>query len=92
MVINSKHVTNVDHIAGNIKYFFEIVPKFSTNMEVSSIDLKSYVQKYETVQSERDLTVNELKEAFFFCLRQDFRYNGINFNVTKTCFGPLIKP
>lgn len=70
MVINDKHVTNVDHIAGNIKYFFEIVPKFSTNMEVSSIDLKSYLQKYETVQSELDLTVNELKEAFFFRLRQ----------------------
>ena len=37
---------------------------------MSSVNLKSYIQKYETVQSERDLTVNKLKKAFFFRLKQ----------------------
>ena len=61
---------------------------------MSSIEFKRYIQKYDTVQSERDLTVNELKDAFFFLLKTN-KSSGcdrIDFNVIKTCFGPLIKP
>ena len=32
---------------------------------MSLIDFRSYIKEHETVQSECDLTVNELKEAFF---------------------------
>lgn len=40
-------------------------PKLATNIEMSTIDFKNYIKKYETVQSERDLTVNEFIKAFF---------------------------
>ena len=56
ILINNKHVTNVYLIAENFnKYFSEIDLKFAANIEVSSIDFKSYIQKYDTVHSERDL-------------------------------------
>ena len=40
------------------------------------------------------MTVNELKEAFFFLIKinKSSGYDGISCNVVKNCFGPLIKP
>ena len=91
---SKKHVTNVDLLAENFnKDYSEIVPKLAANIEESLIDFKSYIQKYESVQSERDLTVNRIKEAIFL-LKPDMSsgYDGTNFNVIKTCSAPLIKP
>ena len=59
---------------------------------MSSIDLRSYIKEHESVQSECDLTVNELKEAFFSLkINKSSGYDGISFNVVKNCFGPLTK-
>ena len=90
----SKLILVLDLIAENInKCFSEIRPKFGASIEVSSINFKSYIQKYDTIQSERDLTVNKLKAAFFSLkVNKCFVYDGINFNVVKTCLGSLIKP
>ena len=90
----SKLILVLDLIAENInKCFSEIRPKFGASIEVSSINFKSYIQKYDTIQSERDLTVNKLKAAFFSLkINKCFGYDGINFNVVKTCLGSLIKP
>ena len=67
LVINNKDITNVDLIAENFnKYFSDIGPKLAKNIESSSKDFRSYIKEHERVQSECDLTVNELKEAFFF--------------------------
>ena len=42
--INSKHVTNIDLLAENInEYFSEIGPKLAANIEMSSINFKSYI-------------------------------------------------
>ena len=94
LVINNKDITNVDLIAENFnKYFSDIGPKLAKNIEVSSIDFRSYIKEHESVQSECDLTVNELKEAFFSLkINKSSGYDGISFNVVKNCFGPLIKP
>ena len=75
LVINKKDITNADLIAENFnKYFSDIGPKLAKNIEVSSIDFRSYIKEHESVQSECDLTVNELKEAFFFTKnKQTFR-------------------
>ena len=94
LVINNKDITNVDLIAENFnKYFSDIGPKLAKNIEVSSIDFRSYIKEHESVQSECDLTVNELKEAFFSLkINKSSGYDGISFNVVKNCFGLLIKP
>ena len=48
---------------------------------------------YNITQPNKDLTINELKDAFF-CLRLTKRpdYDEVSFNVTKKCFGSLHKP
>ena len=94
VVINNKDITNVDLIAENFnKYFSDIGPKLAKNIESSSKDFRSYIKEHERVQSECDLTVNELKEAFFFSLKTNRSsvYDRISFNVVKNCFGPRIK-
>ena len=64
--VNNEQVANVDIIVEIFnKYFSEIDSKLAKNIEMSSIGFKSYIQKYERVQYECDLT-EELKEAFFF--------------------------
>ena len=75
LVINNKDITNEDLIAENfIKYFSDIRPNLAKNIEVPSIDCIRYITEHESVQSECDLTVNELKEAFFFTKnKQTFR-------------------
>ena len=71
--------------------FPDIGPKL--NIEVSSIDFRSYIKEHESVQSEFDLTVNELKEGFFSLkINKSSGYDGISFNVVKNYFGTLIKP
>ena len=94
VVKSKKHVTNADLLTENFnKYYSEIVPKLAANIEESLIDFKSYIQKYDSVQSERDLTVNKLKEAIFLLKpNKSSSFNGTNFNVIKTCSAPLIKP
>ena len=43
-------------------------------------------------QSERDLTINELKETFLLLKKKGSGYDGINFSVIKTCLCLPIKP
>ena len=93
LVINNKDITNVDLIAENFnKYFSDIGPKLAKNIEVSSIDFRSYIKEHESVQSEGDLTVNEFEAFFSLKINKSSGYNGISFNVVKNCFGSLIKP
>ena len=93
VVKSKKHVINADLLAENFnKCYSEIVPKLATNIEESLIDFKSYIQKYDPIQSERDLTINELKEAIFLLKpNKSSSYDGTNFKVIKTCSAPLIK-
>ena len=75
LVINNKDITSADLIAENFNdCFSDIGPKLAKNIEVSSRDFRSYIKEHESVLSECDLTVNELKEAFFFTKnKQKFR-------------------
>ena len=58
LVIN-KDLTNVDLIAENFnKYFSNIGLELAKNIEVSSIEFRSYIKEHKSVQSECDLTVN----------------------------------
>ena len=93
LVINNTDITNADLIVENFdKYFSDIGPKLAKNIEVSTINFKSYVKEHQNVQSECDLTVNELKAFFSLKINESSGYYGISFNIAKNCFGPLIKP
>ena len=52
-----------------------------------------YLKTFNVNQPEHNLTVNELKDAFFSLkLNKSPGYNEISFNVIKTCIGSLHKP
>ena len=59
---------------------------------MSTINFKSCIKEHQSVQSECDLTVNELKAFFSLRINESSGYFGISFNIAKNCFGPLIKP
>ena len=48
----------------------------------------NYLKTFNANQPEQNLTVNELKDAFF---NKSPGYDEISFNVIKTCFGSLHK-
>ena len=50
------------------------------------------MEKYNSTQAKRALTVNELKEVFFSLdTNESSGYDYISFNVVRNCFGPLLK-
>ena len=54
---------------------------------------ENYLEAYNITQPEKDLTVNELKDAFFYLKsNRTPGYDELGFNVIKKCFGNLHKP
>ena len=52
------------------KYFAEIGPKLAKNIQKSSINFESFMKTCDSTQAESALTINELKDVFFFHSRQ----------------------
>ena len=75
----------------NFIYIFFFIWSWTCSIQFFSHFLSD--SKFCYIKSECDLTVNELKEAFFSTkINKSSGYDGISFNVVKNCFGPLIKP
>ena len=63
------------------------------DIDPSSVTFDNYLKTFNANQPEHNLTVNELKDAFFSLkLNKSPGYDEISFNVIKTCFGSLHKP
>ena len=61
-------------------------------IQASSLNFRSFMEKYNSTQAKRALTVNELKEVFFSLdTNESSGYDYISFNVVRNCFGPLLK-
>ena len=62
-------------------------------IETPAKTFETYLQKWNTIQPENSLTINELKDAFF-SLRTNKSpgHDGISFNVINNFFGPLSTP
>ena len=73
------------------KFFTEIGPNLVKDTDPSSVTFDNYLKTYNANQPELNLTVNELKDAYF-SLNLSPGYDEISFNVIKTCFGYLHNP
>ena len=92
--MEEKEIKNIKSIAENVKiYFTQIGPILAKKVDSSSVNFHKYLEAYNITQPEKDLTVNELKDALFSLkLNKTPGYNEVNFNVVKKCFGSLHKP
>ena len=94
--VEEKKITDIKSTAENFnRYFTEIGPTLAKKgwfffRKFSSIFRSIYIT---ITQPEKDLTVNELKEAFFSLkLNKSPGYGEVSFNVIKKCFESLHKP
>ena len=75
------------------KFFTEIGPNLAKDIDPSLVTFDNYLKTFIASQPEHNLTVNELKYAFFSLkLDKSPGYDEISFSVIKTCFGSLHKP
>ena len=92
--MEKKEITDIKSIAKNFnRHFTEIGPTLAKKVGSSSVNFHKYLEAYSITQPEKDLTVNELKDAFFSLkLNKSPAYDEVSFNVIKKCFGSLHKP
>ena len=76
-----------------ISYFTEIGPNLANKIEKSSMNFEGYIKKFNSIQPEHALSINELKDTFFSLdINKSPDCVGIIFAVLKNCFGALHKP
>ena len=74
------------------KFFTEIGPNLAKVIDSSSVTFDDYLKTFNANQPEHNLTVNELKDAFFSLkLNKSPGYDEISFNGIKKLFGSLHK-
>ena len=81
-------ITDIKSIAKNFsRYITEIGPTLAKKVDSSSVNFYKYLEAYNITQLEKDLTINELKDAFFFLkLNKSPGYDEVSFKVIKKCF------
>ena len=91
--MEEKEITDIKSIAKNFnRYFIEIRPTLAKKVGSSSVNFHKYLQAYKITQPENNLTVNEVKEAFFSLkLKKSPGFDEVSFNVIKKCFGICIR-
>ena len=91
--VGEKEITDLKAIAANFNNFFtEIGPNLAKDIYPSLVTFETYLKRFHKNQKENDLTINELKEAFFSLkTNKSPGYDDINFNVIRPCFGSLRK-
>ena len=86
--MDKKIITETESVAENFnKYFTQIGPNLAKDIGTSTKSFNKYIKKHGTTQSEKAISVNEFKNAFF-SLRIDKSagYDDISFNVVKMLF------
>ena len=64
--MQEKEITDIKSIAENFnRYFTEIEPTLAKKVDSPSVNFHKYLEAYDITQPEKDLTVNELNNAFF---------------------------
>ena len=70
IITENKVVTDTEVIAKHINTFFtEIGPRLAKKIGTPAKTFQTYLQKCKTIQTENLLTINELKDAFFFLFK-----------------------
>ena len=92
--VGNKEIKNSKSIAEHFNTFFtEIGPKLAKVIDPSSVSCENYLKTLNANQSEHDLSINELKNAFFSLkLIKSPTFNEISFNDTYRCCHKSVKP
>ena len=92
--IGNKIKTGENKIANEFnKYFADIGPSLAKNIPKPSIPFESFLKRVNTTLLSQSLSINELKDAFFFLkTNKSPGADEINFNIIKHCVGELCGP
>ena len=70
LLIYKQEVSDKEEIANEFKIFFgNIGAELAKNIPNASRPFESYIKKVDTIMPTDSLTINEVKEAFFFYLK-----------------------
>ena len=75
------------------KFFIKIGPKLAQKIPQPLKRFESYMSRVHSEIENKLITVNELKETFYFLKNnKSAGYCNISYNVVKNCFGELCDP
>lgn len=94
ITLNGTDIYDKNDIARNFNEFFaNIGPNLAANIPKSTYRFEDFLEKPNSIMTEKPLSINELKEAFFSLKsNKSPGCDGINSNVVKKCFGELSGP
>ena len=74
-------------------FFTSIGNKLASKIPNASTTFESYIKKTDSIMETKQLSINELKDAFFSLkINKSLGYDDISFNVLKKCFSSLCEP
>ena len=94
ITVNEVDIFDKRKIANEFNAFFtNIGSKLARKIPNASTTFESYINKPDSIMKTKQLSMNELKDAFFSLkINKSPGYDDISFNVAKKCFSSLCKP
>ena len=94
ITVNEVDIFDKRKIANEFNAFFtNIGRKLASKIPNASTTFESYISKPDSIMKTKQLSMNELKDAFFSLkINKSPGYDDISFNVVKRCFSSLCKP
>ena len=94
ITVNEVDIFDKRKIANEFNAFFtNIGSKLARKIPNASTTFESYINKPDSTMKTKQLSMNELKDAFFSLkINKSPGYDDISFNVAKKCFSSLCKP
>ena len=94
LVIDNNDIMDPKEMAEKfINFFTNIGPNLASKIPKATKPFLDFVKQAPTTMAQKELSVSELKEAFFSLKsNKSSGYDDINFNVVGKCFGELNEP
>ena len=94
ITVNEVDIFDKRKIANEFNSFFtNIGSKLASKIPNASTTFESYINKPDSIMKIKQLSMNELKDAFFSLkINKSPGYDDISFNVVKKCFSSLCEP
>ena len=94
ITVNEVGIFDKCKIANEFNAFFtNIGSKLASKIPNASTTFESYINKPDSIMKTKQLSMNELKDAFFSLkINKSPVYDDISFNVVKKCFSSLCEP
>ena len=94
ITVNGVDIFDESKISNDFKAFFtSIGSKLASKIPNASTTFESYINKTDSIMETKQLSINELKDAFFTLkIDKSPGYDDISFNVLKKYFSSLCEP